>query len=331
MLSLGEKLLFNFGGLKGSADLEDAFLILGEAYEKGADVNKLNLKISDESKVHPNMGYTTDLDTLKLIFQFLTLRSSSLANANLNDPMEKERVGVSEYANTRFITCFCQMEHECVPFWMYYGKKIRKNKVLMQFKNFASTFEDCIHTDYVFVKDNKKCVFKSEEYGILVNRQHTDSSIKDEYDLRGEIDSMLMFDVEYVPASSPIFTDNNSGDSNIDLGKVSGQPGLTVTMKACDLTILGKQKSNPWEYEKETRILCALSGTGVSDWDYIDLRLKPEFFRDLVIVLSPWDEGELHDSVKLAIDSSNLPQEIKDSISIIPSSLTGKLNFPEYS
>lgn len=326
---MGQKLVFSFGGFKGVADMEGASVIFGESFEKGADPHKLNLRISDESKKHPAMGYTTDIETLGYIFKLLTLRSSSLTNANLNDPMEKERVGVSELASSRFITCFCHMDHECVPFWMYYGKSIRKNKVLMQFKNFADSFVDCIYTDYVLVKDGKRALFTSDEYGDKVNGQYFDDSIQKEYDLRAIIDTLMMFDVEYVPCSSEVFTKENAGETQIEFGKITGQSNAVVTIQGYDSTILGKQKSNPWDYEKETRILSSLAGAQNPDWDYIDLRLKPEIFLGLKIILSPWDEGGLRENVQAAIDASPLPQEIKDTIVIVDSALKGKLNFPE--
>lgn len=326
---MGQKLVLNLGVIKGIADLEEASVVLGEAFEKDADPHKLNIKISEDSQTHSAMGYTTDLETLGLIFKFLTIRSSSLTNANLNDPMEKERVGVSELASSRFITCFCHMDHESVPFWMYYGKNVRKNKVLMQFNNFANSFEDCIYTDYALVKDGKKALFKSDDYGRKVNGQYFDDSIQKEYDLRAIIDTIMMFDVEYVPCSSEIFTKKNAGETHIDFGKFSGQDNAVITMQGYDPTILGKQKSDQWDYEKETRILSSLVGLQSPGWEYIDLRLKPEIFRSMKIILSPWDEGDLKASVQEAIDASPLAQDIKDSIVIVDSALKGKLNFPE--
>ncbi|EXM40269.1 hypothetical protein RASY3_09205 [Ruminococcus albus SY3] len=103
----------------------------------------------------------------------------------------------------------------------------------------------------------------------------------------------------------------------------------SVEYKAIDPTVLGKQKSNPWDYENETRILCTINKPTMKGWDYIDLRLKPEIFHDLCIVLSPWDEGELRDNIANIIESIYLPQEIKDSIVIKESILKNKLNFSE--
>ncbi|MBD9037166.1 MAG: hypothetical protein EGR42_03270 [[Eubacterium] rectale] len=327
---MGEKLVLKMNGIAiGTADTEGMQLVMAEPFMEGADSRKLNVNVSDEAKMHSTMSYTTDMETLKLIFKFQTFRSSSLANANLNDPMEKERVGVSEYAKGRFITCFCQSDHECVPFWMYYGKEDRKAKVLLQFENFAESFTDYIYTDYALAPYKKKCIFKSSDNMQLINYQHCDESIADNYDLRGIIDAILMFDIKYVPTSSEVFFKENSGIVDVDFSKVGTAGGTVIKMQGIDPTILGKQKSNPWDYEKETRIMSVLSGTQFPMWDYIDLRLKPEIFRNLHIILSPWDEGGLREEIQQAIDTSNLSQDIKDSISIADSSLKGKLNFPE--
>lgn len=326
---LGQKLIMNFDGLQGIADLEGASVIMAEPFQKGTDPRKLNINISDSTKQHTTMTYTTDLDTLKLIFQNMTFRSSSLANANLNDQMEKERVGVAEFAKNRFITCFCQSDHEIIPFWMYYGKKIRQNKVMLQFKNFANNIEGCLYMDFALVKDGKKCLFRGPEVKNIINGQFSSGSKAEEYDLMGIIDALLMFDVEYVSITDEVFSQNNAGESEVDFSKITGQKSAVVTMQSYDPTVLGKQKSNPWDYERETRILCSLGGLQSPGWDYIDLRLKPEIFRGLRIVLSPWDDGKLRDSIQAIIDSSALSQEIKESIVIVDSVLKGKLNFPE--
>ncbi len=313
--------------------LEGASLILGEPIQKGQDMSGFILNISEESKQHSRMSYTTDIDSLELILKNMTFRSSSLSNAYLNDPMEKERVGVSKFACSRFITCFCQIDHECVPFWMYYGKKIRKNKVLLQFSNFATNLENCIYTDYAFVKDGKKCFFESKYYENYINFLNIAKvkgiTVDEEYDISACINTMQIFDVEYVPIDSPIFSENNAGEATVDFGVITGQGNATVTMQGFNPTVLGKQKSNPWDYEKETRILSSLSIPDFGGWDYLDLRLKPEIFRNLNIVLSPWDEGESFAKVTELVENSSLPQDIKSSIHIMDSGLKGKLNFPE--
>lgn len=324
---MGKKIIIKCGDKLSIYDLENASIIFEEPISKDADLNKLNINIFEEAKSHSSMTYTTEINTFKLIFENLTLRSSSLANANLNDPVEKERIGVAEFANSRFITCFCQSDHELVPFWMYYGKKIRKNKIMMRFNNFASNFENCIYTDYALVAGKKKCAFISDELANIINSNY--SSKGSDYDLRGFIDVLLMFDVEYVSCKDDTFTSSYAGNTSIDFGKIINASVPSVNIKGYDPTILGRKKSNPWEYEKETRILCALSGNQNPGWDYIDLRLKPEIFRGLTIILSPWDEGNLRKEVEDIIKVSKLPEDIKASIIIEDSGLKGKLNFPE--
>lgn len=314
-----------------SLDLSDSYFVQGEQINKDSDLRKLIINISEDSKKHCCMSYTTEIGTLGLIFQNMTLRSSSLSNANLNDPMEKERVGVYKFAHGRFITCFCQLEHESIPFWMNYGKNIRQNKVLLQFDNFASKFEDCFFTDYAFVRDNKKTFFKSENYGKIINSQLSDDRAAcEEYDLRAYIDTLLMFDVEYVPLNSEVFKENNTGEVSADFSLLTGQKDSIVKMFSYDPTVLGKQKSQPWDYEKETRVMCILSPQDFSEWSYIDLRLKPEAFRGLKIILSPWDNGELRNRVEKIITDCTLPKDIKESITVVDSGLKSKLNFPEY-
>ncbi len=315
-------------GISGTADLDGAYVVMGESIENITGIPKLSIGIADSVKEHKTLSYTTDLETAGFIFGNKTLRSSSLTNAGLNDPMEKERVGVSKFAGSRFITCFTQIEHESVPFWIYYGKKVRPNKLLFQFRNFTSCLQDCVYTDFALV-DDKKCLFDSAEVGQIINSQWTDQSIKDEYDLRGVIRTLQIMDVDYVPTDSEVFTENHEGNADIDFSKLSPSGNAVANMSVYDPTVLGKQKSNPWDYEKETRILCTLSSPEFSAWKYIDLRLKDEMFRGLRIILSPWDEGNLRDKVTEIIDKSSISDEIKKSILICDSGLKGKLNFPE--
>ena len=126
----------------------------------------------------------------------------------------------------------------------------------------------------------------------------------------GFIDVLLMFDIEYVPCKDDTFTSSYVGNTNVDFGKIVNANIPPISIKGCDPTVLGKKKSNPWEYEKETRILCALSGNQNPGWEYIDLRLKPEIFRGLTIILSPWDEGNLRKDVENIINASKLPEDI---------------------
>lgn len=322
---MGEKLIIKLQGISIEADLSDASFIMGEPISQDSHARGLNVNVAEGTKQYGVMGYTTDLNTMRLIFQNKTLRSSSLSNTHLNDAMEKQRVGVSEFASSRFVTCFTHTHQESVPFWMNYGKAVREEKVLLQFKNFAVNFEECVRTDFAKVKNDKLCFFRTPEYGSTINSQwFTDTT---QYDLRACIDSISILDVEYVSPDSTVFTDDNSDQVEIDFGCVTEQEQAVVKMQGYDPTVLGKQKSNPWDYEKETRILCTLSDPMFKEWDYIDLQLHSEIFRGLQILLSPWDDGTLRKQVEEIISNSSLPSDIISSIVIKDSALKGTLNF----
>lgn len=322
---MGEKLKIKLGRISIEADLSDASCIMGEPIEQGVNIRGLNINVSEETKQYSVMAYTTDVSTMLQIFQNKTFRSSSLLNAKLNDRMEKQRVGVSEFAGSRFITCFAHTCQESVPFWTNYGKDIPKEKVLLQFRNFAANFEDCIRIDFAKVKDDKLCFLGVSEYDSAINNHWTTNTLQ--YDLRVYIDSISVFDVDYVPPDSEVFTKDNSGMADIDFSRITDQQKAVTKLQVFNPTVLGKQKSNPWDYEKETRILCTLSDPTFKEWDYIDLQLHSEVFRDLRIILSPWDDGTLREQVEEIISSSGLPSDIIASITVEDSALKGTLNF----
>ncbi len=136
---------------------------------------------------------------------------------------------------------------------------------------------------------------------------------------------MQFFDIDYVPLNSTIFCENYSSKGLVDFSEVSNQKSSPVKIQVDNPTVLGKHKSNPWDYEDESRIMCTVSLPEFKEWEYIDLRLKPEIFRNLKIILSPWDENELRGIVNKIIKQSNLPQEIKDSICLASNVRTGGL------
>ena len=75
--------------------------------------------------------------------------------------------------------------------------------------------------------------------------------------------------------------------------------------------------------------ICTLSNPTFKEWDYIDLQLHSEMFRNLRIILSPWDDGSLRKQVEEIISSSDLPSDIIASIVVEDSALKGTLNFPQ--
>ena len=98
--------------------------------------------------------------------------------------------GLSQFASSRFITCFTHTCQESVPFWMNYGKDVREEKVLLQFRNFANDFTKYVRTDFAKVKDNKFCFFNTPEYSETINKRLIDDVSK--YDLRACIDSISL-------------------------------------------------------------------------------------------------------------------------------------------
>src|SRR5574344_2002681 len=113
-IKIGDRIL-------GTAPLDEAYIVFDGVVNPGREGDQFYIDIDDKTKEYSNFGYSTDLDTMALIFQNKTLRSSNLTNAKLNDPIEKKRVDVERFAGSKYITCFSHEGHESVPFWMYYG------------------------------------------------------------------------------------------------------------------------------------------------------------------------------------------------------------------
>lgn len=63
-------------------------------------------------------------------------------------------------------------------------------------------------------------------------------------------------------------------------------------------------------------------------WDWIDLYLYDQVFKNLTIIMSPWDTGTQKRQITKIIRSSSLSEEVKDTISIKESELIRTLNFP---
>lgn len=313
---------------------EKPYVIIGAPIDSKDQMLELQPKISDDVKSHERMCYTTNLDTMQLIFKNMTLRSSSLTNAKLNDKMEKERVGISQFAGSRYITCFSHINHESVPFWVYYGGSQKTQKVLLKFRNCASSFKNFFNIDYCLNDENRKVFFYSNNYkrtqihDSTVGQKMGLPQINTDFDTKNYVRSIEMFDIDYVPAKSGIFTHDYSGKCDIDFGKFASsdaQPVLSE-IETFSPDCLGRQKSNPWDYERESRILCCLGFQNFSEWKFIDLRLKEEFFRNLVIVMNPWEKSNLQSNIQEIIDSSPLSDGIKATITIMHSDLKGTLN-----
>lgn len=138
-----------------------------------------------------------------------------------------------------------------------------------------------------------------------------------------------MFDVEYLPVNHGAFSEDYSGMTTIDFGKaknVVADPSTLSDVKIFYPNCLGKQKSKPWGYEGESRVLSCLNVQDFNKWDFIDLRLKEEIFRDLRVVLSHWPADDLEEKVQKTINSSPISSEIKKTIKIEHSTLEGTIN-----
>ena len=298
-------------------------IILTNESVDNACTSNVTIHIDDKLKQYDCMGYTTDIQTMCLIFQNKTIRSTSLANQRLNDENEKERLGVTEFAPGYFVTCFTHTNKENSYFWNNYGKDVKENKVLLQFKNFTLNFKDCINTNFARVKNNKICFFNSRVYEGAVNNR--DEMCQLGYDIDNCINVVEVFDVEYKSNKSKEFTQDYSGKAHLHLDKITGIDNSIVSVKTYDPTVFGKYKTDDWAIEQETRILSSLFYTKFDKWEYIDLILYDEFFRDLTIVLSPWDKGSLKKEVEDILNNSNLPSDILNSISIRDSVYKNKL------
>lgn len=303
--------------------LDDINIILTDEKVDDACTSNVTIHIDNKLKQYDCMGYTTDIDTMRLIFQNKTIRSTSLANPRLNDENEKERLGVTEFAPGYFVTCFTHTNQENSYFWNNYGKDVKENKVLLQFKNFALNFKDCINTNFARVKNNKICFCNSREYeGAVNNRKEFEES---RYDIGSCINTVEVFDVVYKSKKSKEITQNYSGKADLHLDKITGENNSVKDVNIYDPTVFGKYKTDDWAIEQETRILSSLLYTKFDKWKYIDLNLYDEFFRGLTIVLSPWDKGSLKEEVEDILNNSNLPSDILNSISIRDSVYKNKL------
>ena len=313
---------FEINGLNATSEERVHLIMMG----KPESDKNLRVDISDTVKQHNRLYHTTKLETIAYIFGKLTLRGSSLTHANLNDKAEKSRIGITQFAGSRFITCFSHIGRESVSFWKLYGGTDDKQKVLLKFKNFSNYFKEAIHTDYCLLEDNKKLFFFSEEYTQTANRNGIFGQklglppINTDFDMRNNIRTLEMIDIEYLPSKNDVFTQSYSGIASLQWGEQ-----LITGIEVFDPQCLGKQKSDIWTDEKETRILCSLNVQEFDKWDFIDLRLKEKIFEDLIIVMNPWAEPNLESKIHEIIDSSSISQTIKNSIKIECSEAEGTI------
>ena len=309
-----------------NVDWSQATVIKTNAYGKEYETGKAFINVEEKTKEYPCFSYTTDIITFSLIINNMTLRSSCLTNTSLNDPCEKERKGVEEFAGSRFITCFSHTDIEQVPFWANYGKSNKPKKILLQFKNFSNNIKDNLFMDYALI-DNQRILFDSKEYAAHLNYRYLNKAVLDDkIYLDTYIDTLQIIDVKYVKPDSELLKQDYCAPIKLNIEQITGKENDNVIINGFDPTILGLYKSEAWKYEEETRILLTVNQPEFKKLSYIDLRLKPEIFADLKIILSPWDDGTLKQEVSSIITKSGLPETIKKSIIIQDSKLKNGIN-----
>ena len=316
--------------MTGSFNLDDiSEMVLVREIKAGETTKGLYVNVSPDVKTHENLRHTTTVEKFGCIINNLTLRCSSLTSSKLNDKKEKERVSVEKFAPSRFISCFSHIKHESVPFWSMYGDKL--NNIQLVFKNFGNFFSNVIWMDYCLSEDGKRIFFKSDECNRVLNsnspmlRTMLGLPLEScDYDTRNWIESIEMIDIEYLSADHESFIRDYSSPTSVYFGNDENAPIINTTQYSPNC--LGRQKSDPWVGEEESRILCCLSVQDFDKWSYIDLRLKEEIFRDLKIILNPWANENLEQEVQTLIDNSQISDDIKSSISIQRSSVEGTIN-----
>lgn len=257
------------------------------------------ININPDSQKHKNLLHYTDFETLKLIVDNRTLQLSRLDT--VNDKHEVNRQGVEEFArNNVFVSCFCHYQHEIVPFWYIYGKGENTSKVLLKIKNFSSNPENCFFTNY-FVTGETPPKKRTFEPAILIFR---------------------ITDVLYKRPNHKAFTSTFSGPAIFRDQNASKVQGNAV---AHDVTSLGEYKTIHWQYEKETRIILKISLHHIPRYKKMFLRLRDAFFQDMTVVLNPWCDRSFEESVNKYIASTNLPNNVKNSIRVTKSELNGTL------
>ena len=290
-------------------------------------MDKLIIRTQENSNKHEKLLHYCSIKTLERILHDRTLRCSSLGYLQLNDKFERQRIGIEQYANDYFISCFCNCQHEIVPFWYNYAGENLKEKVLVKFSNFADKITDCIETDYFLTAESRKMFFLNKEYEKTINQNGCLGQnfnlppINVEYDLKNSIKSLKILDVEYLPISDDVFTRQykEEGEITFDDGK------SRVRIPISDIRTLGYYKTEHWEYEHETRLICSMQSYGNTKFDYILLRLKDAMFNNLTIVENPWSDPSFRNEIDELISKSHIEETIKSTISIEKSQLDGLL------
>jgi len=141
------------------------------------------------------------------------------------------------------------------------------------------------------------------------------------FDSRNYISNISINDVEYLPVEDPRLTKNYN-----EISELTFDNGKTYyKVPVADVRTLGKFKTIHWDYECETRIVCRMGNLGMNLFNYIDLRLKDNFFKNMDIIMSPWADKNLEKSIGIIIENCNLSEDVKRSVAIAPSELFNQI------
>lgn len=262
-----------------------------------------------------NLSHTTNIESFTQMMQNMTLMFTSVDSPNLNDLHEKERKGIEHLAGLFFASCYSKLSHESVPFWCLYGnskaEESKKNKLLLQFGDVHGTVCDFFDMNCATTPDGKMLFFDFKD-----DKLHFFS---DKISIQGLIKSVQMKDVVY----ESIFSQNIQKIYKYRAEIVDGVNSVNVNVY--DTRVLGEYKLDAWDFEMERRIITIVNASD-DIGNRILFHLKPLYFKNMRVVLSPWDDGSLRDKVKQVINDSSLPNDIKYSIKIEDSYLKGTLN-----
>ncbi|WP_283409617.1 hypothetical protein [Anoxynatronum buryatiense] len=283
-------------------------------------MNIPKFKAENECMKYDQLLHYSNIETLRIMLDERTLKCNSLKN--VNDLLERQRKGIEEQADATYVSCFSHCQYETVPFWYLYGGSECSNKVLLRFNNVAKSFGNAIKDDWAFTGD-KKCIFYnpkdlfSKEIGGISYDLKNDSCIESSQTIL----AVRLFDVKYVHPDNEVLTKNYKTNEKMTFAENE----VELPAEVNDVRTIGKYKTIHWKYEAETRIQCILRHGKGPCLEHILLRLKDDFFRDMVIVSNPWASDAFLRGIKTVLEHSNLPKEIKETITVQRSELDGQI------
>lgn len=279
----------------------------------------------NDSGDYEYLSHYTDITAVQHILLDKTLKCNSFKN--LNDLYERSRKGIENIIEAHFTACFCHAKYEIVPFWYIYGgrKETYENKVMLQFLNFSSALDEAFETDYALGYDEE-----NTETKIKFN---SDLNIAAQNGKEGQVIGRIkMLDVDYRDKDDPLFDEEYAEYGSVYVCPVEkmkvGEVALSFS-KRFNLATVGKYKTESWRYEQETRILVRMTPSYIRYFEFILLRMKEEIFRGLTIVTNPWASDNFIDEVKNLVESSNISDDIKNSIKVQKSTLHDQLIKPQ--